>query len=526
MMPESRVSHRADRIANCALGLILCLPSFYFLWNFPPFWRDSDGFYQVTGKPSYLTLLHWPPLYCLTARIPIWVGDAVVGRFSGKLVLADAGVETLIVVQHALLVSALYFACVSMTMRRLLRILIAGYFASTPWLYAFANCVGSEAYSNVFVVLTAIYGWRAVRDPDLNPLEVLCWLGALAGAILSRHINTILVLLLPGTMLLALLLERVVSAFGGRHIFLQWRALIPVFGLSVVAVIACQLVTFALCGIYKVPFRSRVGYVFQWRLDYLGSLSPDQRNARLERVANKLNDRSVTYAVRQVESALGEKAGWQPELLSQAIYRWFESNTHGSFGQRSAAMDARLNAIAGEFLWSGDPALYGQIGRDFIASLQFAAPDITKEPFLATDWLNGFLADPVFQPVKHLKTFQDRSGSSLDQFARAPYCQLWRGVPLWAIGTCGLSLAVGLMIRRSFSSNSLVRDCYLVLLICTGLLICLANCTLTFLAPRFTPSVAILFQVACCIALGEHAEIGYLFKQDHVRPTREDNITR
>ncbi|MBV8378671.1 MAG: hypothetical protein JO279_16870, partial [Verrucomicrobia bacterium] len=355
-------------------------------------------------------------------------------RFSGKLVLADAGVETLILLQHVFLISVLYFACVSMTKRPLLRIVIAGLFACTPWLYAFANCVGSEAYSNVFVVLTAIYGWRSVRNRDLNPREFLCWLGALAGAILSRHINTVLVLLLPGTMLLAFLIERVASAFDGRHILLQWKRLISLSGLSFLTIIACQLLTIALCGIYKVPFRSRIGYVFQWRLDYLGSLSADKRNARLERVANKLNDPSVRYAVQQVESALGGKPGWQPELLSQAIYSWFESHTHGSFGQRSAAMDARLNAVAGEFLWSGDRALYQQIGRDFIASMQFTAPDITKEPFLATDWLNDFLSNPIFQSVKPLKTFQERSGSSTDQFARSPYCQLWHGVPLWTIG--------------------------------------------------------------------------------------------
>jgi hypothetical protein len=505
-----RTSHRANQFASLSLWLILSLPSLYFLSSFPPFWRDSDGFYQVTAKPSYLTLLHWPPLYCLTARIPIWLGDSLAARFSGKsapavavdhAALGDAGVEALILLQHAILVLAVYYACISITRRPLLRIVIALLFASTPWLYAFANCIGSEAYSNVFVVLAAVSGWRVINERSLMFWEVLGWLGALAGAILSRHINTVLAVIVPGTWLLALLFERVGNAFGRPQLALRWRPLFSLAGLSLATIIACQLMTFALCGAYKVPFRSRVGYVFQWRLGYLSALAPDQRDARLERIAKKLNDPSVTYAVRQVELALGNNSKWEPELLSQSIYNWLRSNTKEPFGKRSLAMDGRLNAIAKEFLLSGDRSLYARIGLDFFASLQFTAPDITKEPFLATDWLEGYLTDPVFEPVKNLKTFQNRTGSWIEHFAVSPYCQLWRGVPLWVIGFCGFGLAVAFLIRKFSSPDSLLRCCYAIMLVATGLLLCLINCTLTFLAPRFTLSMAVLFVVGFCIAL-------------------------
>ena len=57
------------------LFALLAAPSVYFVSHFPPLWRDSDGFYQIATRPNYLQILHWPPLYCLCARIPILVGN-------------------------------------------------------------------------------------------------------------------------------------------------------------------------------------------------------------------------------------------------------------------------------------------------------------------------------------------------------------------------------------------------------------------------------------------------------------------
>jgi hypothetical protein len=53
------------------LVVLLAAPSVYLFLKFPPLRRDSDGFYQIYARPGELTILHWPPLYCFLARIPV-----------------------------------------------------------------------------------------------------------------------------------------------------------------------------------------------------------------------------------------------------------------------------------------------------------------------------------------------------------------------------------------------------------------------------------------------------------------------
>src|SRR5260221_1220354 len=59
----------SDGYLGLSLFLLLSLPSVYLFASTPPLWRDSDGFYQVTTKFEFLTVLHCPPLYCFWARI-------------------------------------------------------------------------------------------------------------------------------------------------------------------------------------------------------------------------------------------------------------------------------------------------------------------------------------------------------------------------------------------------------------------------------------------------------------------------
>src|SRR5207244_11178713 len=88
------------------------------------------------------------------------------------------------------------------------RLLLAIFFASHPLFYAFAHCVGSETLSMIITVFLAATGLRiASRYPNIMLRDWILFGALLCGAILTRHINSVLVALLPITIFLIALVR-------------------------------------------------------------------------------------------------------------------------------------------------------------------------------------------------------------------------------------------------------------------------------------------------------------------------------
>ena len=107
--------------------LILSLPSLYFLIFVPPLWRDSDGFVQIAMRLNFLTVIHFPPLYCLGARIPLFIGSLLDGTALSRgitidpPILTNLGIFLLLPTQHLLLIGSLLITCVTIAERPLFR---------------------------------------------------------------------------------------------------------------------------------------------------------------------------------------------------------------------------------------------------------------------------------------------------------------------------------------------------------------------------------------------------------------------
>jgi hypothetical protein len=492
--------------------IFLAGPSLYLLLAFPPLWRDSDGFYQVYDRLGEMTILHWPPLYCILARIPIALGGIITAYLSGQgfpgfLIfppnLTDLGILLLILSQHILLITTLLFICISLAESAIVRILVAAVFVLSPPLYAFAHSVGSESLSNVLTLLVAALSYRWLRYKTASQVPVFCLGAALVAAILTRHVNAILIALMPGTCLAAFACTLNIrpqgslsnTPFFGRPYVRQCFQFLLVGGLSL---LCANLIVLGLCRLAKTPYRSKVGSTFGWRLFYLASLSTNSQDKVLRRIDESLADPAASYALNKGRELLARNS-WDAAVLHRALYEWLADHQVGGWKRLRLETDKKLNRIAWQFLFNGGGDFWRMVGQDFWTSLKYSPADICRDAFRTTDLFVRMSSGPSFAAVRGLSTLQMRRESYESQWSRDPYLTLGKGIPIWAI-----IVAVGagtlwlLLFRRPQPPESSLFPWCVIL---TGLTISLANCVLTFLLARFALPLYLLTLFGLAIVL-------------------------
>lgn len=497
------------------LLVLLAAPSLYLCLAFPPLWRDSDGFYQVYAGFTELTILHWPPLYCFFARIPIALGEIINALICGQgfpgfhilpPIFTDLGIYLLIFSQHVLLIGALFFVCLSLTRSPLVRILIAGLFALSPPLYAFAHSVGSESLGNIFTLLSAVLGYKCLCAPAASRLLLFWFVAVLVAAILTRHVNIVLVGLLPGTYLLVLgckLLFSLLNRMNEKAIFKQFylKQFLKFLLLAGLSVVIANLIVLGVCRYSKTPYRSRVGYTFEWRLFYLAGLSTESQEQLLEKVDKNLQDPAVSFALKKGQDLLETTNSWNASVLHLALYEWLAD--HGVLGWKRLRLegDIRLNRIAWQFLLHGGSDFWGVVMHDFWTSLNYSPADICRDAFRTTDIFVQMSAGPAFVPVRHLSTLRPRYESYESAWSRDPYLTIGKGVAMWVMMLALLGGASWSLFSRRVQVSEI--SFYAVSLTVVGIIISIANCALTILLARFTLSLYIflLFGLAMILAI-------------------------
>jgi hypothetical protein len=58
-------------------AIVLSIPSIYLFCSFPPLWKDVDALVQLTVPACDVNILHYPPLYSFSGRIPFVVASTV-----------------------------------------------------------------------------------------------------------------------------------------------------------------------------------------------------------------------------------------------------------------------------------------------------------------------------------------------------------------------------------------------------------------------------------------------------------------
>jgi hypothetical protein len=502
-----------SRLRQGVLVLILAIPSLYLLSRLPPLWRDSDGFNEIASTFAPKGIIHWLPAYCLGGRMIVFAGSILGSLLTGHGLpylsisitpLNDAGVYSLIVCQHVLLVFSLFCAVTVLSDRFSLRVLFAIGFALTPWLYIYAQCVGSEAFSNAFVILIAAAGLNCLRTPDLTKRNILGFFGLLLLAALTRQINALFAALLPVALLPFAVKELFVSPAPAietgprpnRPRFRNGRRILIFVLAGLFAIAGSIFVQQTMCWLFQVPYRSTFGQTFEWRLSYLRNLTEQKRSAVLGEVSAKINDPVVSEAFDALNRSLSRGEKWADMFLFFKIDEILSRSGFREMQRRTWQIDLKLNRIATTVLLSREPHFLRAVWTDFKRWPFLSQTDLAHPPFVLTDWLQTQLPIARYGRLRGLASFEHDQGYYETTWQQVSYFHLLDGVPIVVMAGIGIAMSgLGLLIGRCWLQTQ-IGVAYVISMIIVGTLISLGNCASTFYGARFYLPVFSLFQIA------------------------------
>jgi hypothetical protein len=488
--------------------IVLVVPSLYILLTLPPLWRDTDGFNEIASTFAPKGIIHWLPGYCLVARLLMIlagiIGNLVSGHGLPYLSLStpelnDVAIYSLLVIQHLFLICSLSFVIRTLTSLFLLRLVYAVFFALTPWLYLFAHCVGTEAFGNPLVCLVAAYGWICLRAPDLQLRRLILFFLLLLAAALTRHINLLLIFLAPLAFLAPTIVQTLFPSFSSAPVangFRGWRKLIVHGSLGIGVAVASISVQQAMCWMFRVPYRSTFGVTFEWRLDYLNSLSADERNTILNKVSAKVNDPIVTEAIQDLIRTMDRKEdrgyGFLYDRMDEILLQPGRSNLQ----QHTFVIDSKLNRVAQAFLTPPDPALLNTVKNEMLRVPLLTQADMAAPPLVLTDALQREIAAPRYARLRSLCSFQFSQGHYQQLFDHNAYFQLFKGVPLGAFVLLSLVGGVMVLVKSRANFASITGVWYAWSMVAIGLLMALGNCFSTSWGARYYLPLYSLVQIS------------------------------
>jgi hypothetical protein len=415
--PESRSIRRFA--ATTLPFLLLTIPSLWLMWSVPPLWRGVDAYNQTVRPPGLVTILLNGPLYCTLSRVPLWFGYLIsgsgpaesLGHFIKHSKLNDAGVCSLVVLQHAALWFGAVYLIYAIARTLLLRLFLAVLFASQPLFYAFAHCVGSEALSMIVILLLAASGVRLLlRYPDIGALDWIIFTIFIAAASLTRHINCVLAAVLP-TAMVVIIIERGLRLLAGHQhasavAKVEFPKLAKVWLISVatglIGLILATSVTHLLCWRARTPWRSTFGYTFIWRLNFLETMQPNQRQELLDIIASKCRLPESRQLLDLLGNWMNRSKLWDPGAFIQEAH---SALTDPEMRFHSEKFDRVLNEIASGFLYPPTAPLRSAALSDFTTATRSTEGDIVRFLFVHTDYFFSY-RDKMPQ-CSGLKTFRE-----------------------------------------------------------------------------------------------------------------------
>jgi hypothetical protein len=508
-MPIARLKRRLEipvRYRSAArivlLLAILFLPSLWMLRTLSPLWKDVDAYIQVTSPPGVMTILHFAPLYCFLARVPLYLGYAFdcirTGSslppfaFFAKPVLSDTGVWLLLWTQHVALCCSACLVILWTTRLFVLRVLLALFWAANPLFYAFAHCVGSETLSLILTLLLAAVGIKLAVHSGRAPFWLWLLFGLLVSlSMLTRHINGVLAALLPLAFAFSAL-----GRFGaamwkkpGRQrrwlLYRSGRDLRNAFA----AVVLCVASIVVAKGTFRVvsrlagiEYRTRVGSTFAFRLNFMGPLSAAEREPLLQRAAANSKSTDIQSELDALRMAPSGPGKFNAGALKRNAQTLLSHKTKTAISD--AKFDGVLNETARAFLISPSPVFLHAVKTDFARSLKVTTQEIVKQRLLRTTTF--YFEHPASMPqCANLVTFRDPANPEfLNHIYKHSFLGFGKGLPYAGFVLIWLAIfSLTVFLTRGRSEGILG---YAAALIVVGLLMMLGNCFVNEFQFRYT----------------------------------------
>ena len=501
--------------------VLLVAPSIWMLSVIPPLWRDVDAYIQVTQPPGPQTILQYGPLYCLVARIPLYLGYALDCLRAGNPVppiafllhptLTDSGVLALLLSQHAALCGSAFYLISVASRFFLVRLLLAVLWTLNPLFYTFAHCVGSETLSMILLLLLGATGIRIVshrrKIPGMEWLlfGLLLWL-----SMLTRHLNALLAMLMPVTFFLLSAHWLIMAAFTRSRLRrrgqrlrarqgLQRAAVTLVIGLSCIVLANASLR--GLCYAAHIPYQLQVGWTFLWRLEFLAKLPPETANDFLDRVAKDVIAPDVKNVISQLRGAIHETTDWE----STAFMREVQTTLLAPRSTSQKELMPVLNRTLRAFLWPPRDLIASAVAADFAKARMTTIPNVARSLFVHTIFY--YSHRDAMPGYASLVTFRDKSADEiLSCYKRHPYFyhrkEFSYNFPwcLWLVMISVLALST----KKKSGEMAIVY--YAAALTLVGLTMMLANCLLIEFQPRYTLPMWELTIISLTLVFGRSME--------------------
>ncbi|MEY2483164.1 MAG: hypothetical protein QOK24_1692 [Verrucomicrobiota bacterium] len=510
-------------LRSCLLLLCLLAPSAWMIATLPPLWRDSDAYIQATENPLLSTFWGFGPAYCYAVKVPLFAGEQLerlrrhlpASRAAGSSQpsLTDSGVWLLIAGQHLALCGAAFYFIVAVTRLFWVRLALALTWASNALAYTFAHCVGSETLSLIFIILLVGKALRLIRsggEPGWRD-----WYGfaiALCVCILSRHLNLILIGLLPATFLLSWIVHRAMGFLASddrqkielrqlRARDLRQAVIATAIGIACFAM--TNLAVHKLARKTRFHPHSRIGFTFLWRLHFLQDFTPEARAALLHKVAARTHSPEVRKLLALLEQMLAERADLitTGPLMQRAI-ELFNGPLHWE------ELDRALNQMAFAFLLPPTTELLHAARTDFVAVLRMPSTEISSSLFATTAYY--FDNKDQMPGCAELVTF--RGGANAEKIWQLQfqhrYFRLWEGLSynralvVWVVA---LSIFVVTVRRRKLNPGTI--SAFGIALAAIGITFVIATCVLDEFSPRFALPMWQLLLLSFYIFLGKTADL-------------------
>ncbi len=296
--------------------------------------------------------------------------------------------------------------------------------------------------------------------------------------LLCRHINLLLILLLP----IAFLLAGLWDWLRGRA-SRNFRPATIAIMVGLAALVATQSFSKRLAKKTRFPPHSRLGFTFLWRLNFVKTLSPEERAALFEKVMARTSSeetRKFLGLLQEMENE--EKPLNATEFVRRAIPLRFPD---GKIEGRT--FDQSLNRMAWAFLLPPTPEQMHAVRSDFANALRMPVIDVSNWLFETTAYYFEHEAEmPAFAS---LSTFTNTNAYQIrTAWPQHRWFSLWKSFNYPKALAVWLAALIGAIVlsrmRRNTKINSVVLG-FSVALVIVGLLTVASTCLVGEFIPRY-----------------------------------------